>query len=62
MKTHLSPMEMTPEMAMTLDYAYKCLENDDEGMAVDAYLEYKAMEHDYMVRTIGDRELDSMGY
>ena len=62
MKSHLSPMEMTPEIVASLNYAYKCLENDDEGMAVDAFLEYKMMENDYLIRTVGDRELEMMGY
>ena len=62
MKSHLSPMEMTPEIVASLNYAYKCLDEGDEGMAVDAYLEYKAMERDYLIKTVGDRELDMMGY
>lgn len=62
MKYHLSAAEMTPEMIAALDYSYKCLEDHDEGMAVDAYLEYKALEEDYLIRTIGDRELYEMGF
>lgn len=53
--------DMTFEMAAALNYAYECLEDGDEGMAVDAYVEYKRLEHDEFVRTIGDRELYEMG-
>lgn len=53
--------DMTPEMAAALSYSHKCLEEGDESMAVDAYVEYKALEHDYFIRTIGDRELEEMG-
>lgn len=52
---------MTPEMSAALDYSYKCLEEGDEGMAVDAYIEYKALERDQFIRTIGDCELYNMG-
>ena len=62
MKTHLSPSEMTPEMVASLDYAYTCLDENDEGMAVDAYVEYRRMERDYLIATAGDRELEMMGY
>ena len=62
MKNHLSPLEMTPEMVAALDYSHECLDNGDEGMAVDAYIEYKELERDYLISTIGDRELEDMGY
>ena len=54
--------DMTPEMAAALSYAYRCLEDGDEGMAADAYVEYERLKHDYFVRTIGDRELYDMGF
>ena len=47
---------------MTLDYAYRCLEEGDEGMAVDAYVEYKRMIRDEEIASYQDRELERMGY
>ena len=54
--------DMTPDMIAALSYSYERLEDGDEGMAVDAYVEYKRLEHDHFVRTIGDRELYEMGF
>ena len=54
--------DMTPEMAAALYLSRKYEEEGNEAEAVDAYIEYKALEHDYFVRTIGDRELYEMGF
>ena len=54
--------DMTPEMAAALSYAYERFEEGEESMAADAYVEYKRLEHDNFVRTIGDRELYNMGF
>ena len=49
--------DMTPEMAAARSYAYERFEEGDESMAADAYVEYKRLERDYRIRTIGDRDL-----
>ena len=54
-------VDMTPEMAVALYLSHKYEEEGNETEAVDAYVEYKRLEHDEFVRTIGDRELYEMG-
>ena len=54
--------DMTPEMAAALYLSHKYEEEGNETEAVEAYVEYKRLEHDEFVRTIGDRELYEMGF
>lgn len=49
------------EKAVYLSYIDKCLEDGDEGMAVDSYVEMKRREESDIIASYQDRELERMG-
>ena len=48
--------------AIYWSYINRCLEEGDEGMAVDSYVEMKRFEEQERIASVQDRELYEMGF